>query len=289
MSPFTVIIPAHNEQAVITRCLHLILKDCPSGDLVEIIVAANGCSDRTAEVARAAAPSAQVLELHEGSKTAAINAANRVARHFPRIYLDADVECDFRSLAALAEVLREDGVMTAAPAIRMDLAKCNVFMRAYYRVWLRQPYARAGRGGAGCYGLSKAALTAVDEFPRIIADDIWIHARFPDSQKRYIAHNAAGLPVLSTVHPPRTAWQQIKVEARRQLGVAQIRRLYPDLHSETAKQGEGLKAALSSGCGPFDLAVFVLVKLAARARARWNNVRGKGQEWARDASTRPAL
>lgn len=286
--PWTVIIPAHNEEAVIARCLQTILQDAPPGHELEIIVAANGCTDRTVEIAKATAPHATVLDLPVGSKTGAINAANRVARHFPRIYVDADVECGYWTLAALAEELRGQDVMTAAPAIRMDLSRCNWLMKAYYRAWSRQPYAKAGKGGAGCYGLSAEALASVGEFPPIIGDDIWIHTRFPDAVKRYIAQDRHGRDVFSVVHPPRTALQQIKVEARRQLGNAEVRRLYPSPYFANANNGGGLSAALRSGTNPFDLAAFFAIKFAARALARWNRNRGRGKTWARDMSTRQA-
>lgn len=66
---FTVIIPAHNEEAVIARCLAAILRDAPAGHRMQIIVAANGCCDATAAQARKAAPEALVLDLPQGSKT----------------------------------------------------------------------------------------------------------------------------------------------------------------------------------------------------------------------------
>lgn len=286
--PFTVIIPAHNEEAVIARCLETILQDAPADHRMEIIVAANGCRDRTVEIARASAPDANVLDLKAGSKTGAINAANRIAQHFPRIYVDADVECSYVTLAALAAELRKPGVMTAAPAIRMDLTRCNWLMKSYYRAWSRQPYAKAGKGGAGCYGLSAHALERVGEFPPIIGDDIWIHTRFPDEEKRYVAQDDQGRAVFSVVYPPRTAWQQIRVEARRQIGNAEVRRLYPSPYFANANNGGGLRAALRSGTNLFDLVPFLAIKLAARARARWNDSRGRGKTWVRDMSTRQA-
>lgn len=282
---FTVIIPAHNEEAVIARCLRTILAEAPAG-AIEVIVAANGCTDRTVEIARSVAPDALVLDLPVGSKTAAINAANQRASHFPRIYVDADVECGFTSLAALARVLSEPGVMTAAPAIRMDLSRSNFLMRAYYRAWSRQPYARAGKGGAGCYGLSAEALATVGEFPPIIGDDIWIHTRFPDEQKRFIAQDHQGRKVFSVVYPPRTARGQISVEARRQNGNAEVRRLYPSPYFASANNGGGLSASLKSGANPVDLLIFFAIKFAARTLARWNRKRGRGQAWTRDMSTR---
>lgn len=67
-APFTVIIPAHNEEAVIGRCLQTVLHDAPTAYPFEIIVAANGCTDRTAELAAVSAPDARILEIAEGSK-----------------------------------------------------------------------------------------------------------------------------------------------------------------------------------------------------------------------------
>jgi len=285
---FTTIIPAHNEEAVIARCLETILRDAPQGHQMEIIVAANGCRDRTVEIARAAAPSARVLDLPQGSKTGAINAANEIASHFPRIYLDADVDCSFVTLAALANVLCEPGVMTAAPAIRMDYTRLNWLARAYYRAWMRQPYAKAGKGGAGCYGLSRAALEAIGSFPAIIADDLWIHTRFPDHQKRYITHDDEGREVFTGVRPPRTAAEQIRVEARRQIGTLEVVESYPSPHLANHRTQGGLGAAMRSGVSLPDLVVFFCVKFLARLDARWRQVRGKASIWTRDLSSRQA-
>lgn len=285
---FSVIIPAHNEEAVIARCLQTILGSAPQDHAMQIVVAANGCSDRTVEITHQNAPQAIVLDLAEGSKTAAINAANQTASSFPRVYVDADVEVNYNSLAALARMLVEPGVMTAAPAIRINVSQCNMWMRAYYRAWMKQPYARAGKGGAGCYGLSEAALKQVGKFPRIIGDDIWIHTRFPDAQKRFIESDASGAEVFSVVYPPNTAWQQIKVEARRQNGNAEVRKMYPSPYFANANHGGGFKAALTSGAGVIDLTIFFAIKFAARALARWKRARGKGAAWTRDLSTRQA-
>ena len=283
---FTVIIPAHQEEAVISRCLEAVHRGAPTDHRMEVIVAANGCTDRTIARAHEAAPHAKILDLREGSKTGALNAANREASHYPRIYLDADVECDYRSLEALAETLEEPGVMTAAPAIRMDTSSCDFWIRAYYRVWLRQPYAVAGKGGAGCYGLSEQALKQVQEFPPVTGDDIWIHTRFPDEQKRFVASDKAGRPVISVVHPPRTATEQIRVAARRHNGNGEIRRLHPSPYFDNSNNGGGPGTAIRCGSHPADIAIYSAIKLATRLWARWTRKRGKGEVWTRDLSTR---
>lgn len=283
---FTVIIPAHNEEMVIGRCLSAILCEAPAGHRMQIIVAANGCHDATVAEARKAAAEAIVLDLPQGSKTKAMNAAALEAKHFPRIFLDADVECSYRTLVALARALEEPGAMTAAPAIRLDLSRLSLLARAYYRAWLRQPYATAGAGGAGCYALSRAGYEAIGPFPPIIADDLWIHTRFPASGKRYVTADGTGAAVYSIVHPPRTASEQIRVEARRQVGNLELRRAYPSPWLDDAASQGGLAKALTSGASLFDLAVFFSVKLAARALAKWRIRRGAATVWSRDLSSR---
>lgn len=285
-SSFSLIIPAHNEEAVIARCLNTAMRGAPRPESFEIIVAANGCKDRTADIARKTAPHAVVLDLPNGSKTGAINAANEIASHFPRIILDADVECDYDSLLAIADTLREPGVMAAAPAIRLNLGHCNIFVRAYYSAWMRQPFAKAGKGGAGCYGLSKAALEEIEQFPPIVGDDIWIHTRFSEDTKRLVETDLQARAVYSVVRPPRTAWGQVKVEARRLLGNAEVRRDYPSPYLGTSKGEGGVLGALRSGASPFDLSAFLGVKLLVRIEMLRRKLAGKQGAWTRDLSSR---
>jgi glycosyltransferase involved in cell wall biosynthesis len=283
---FTLIIPAHNEEAVIGRCLRTALAEATDPEAIEIVVAANGCTDRTVEAARRAAPHAKILDLPVGSKTGAINAANRAASGFPRIYLDADIECSFHSLAAMARILSEPGVMVAAPAIRLDLSHGSRLIRLYYAAWMKQPFAKAGKGGAGCYGLSKAALQQVGEFPPIIGDDIWIHTRFPDAQRRLVDRDAQGREVYSIVRPPSTALQQVKVEARRMRGNAEVKRNYSSPYVDSANRGGGIAGSLRSGASPLELAVFYGVKMLVRVEMRRSNLRSDSAGWTRDLSSR---
>ena len=54
---------------------------------MQVVVVCNGCSDDTADRARALG--AEVLELADAGKHLALNAGDAVARGFPRVYLDA--------------------------------------------------------------------------------------------------------------------------------------------------------------------------------------------------------
>lgn len=283
---FTVIIPAHNEEAVIARCLDSIRRDAPSARDMEIILAANGCTDRTVERALASMPDLRVIELPEGSKTAAINAANRVASYYPRIVLDADIECDFRTLAALAEALQEHGVMVASPAFRLVLDDCGPLVKAYFKVWEQMPFAKSGNGGAGCYGLSQAACEQLGEFPPIIGDDIWVHTRFAPERKRLVSHDRDGHPVFTLVRQPRSALKQIGVEARRQIGNREVLRDYPSHHAIAPGSALTLGKVMATRASLADKAVFIAMKLAARALARWRQWRGAAREWTSDHSSR---
>ncbi|MEP0391111.1 MAG: glycosyltransferase family 2 protein [Erythrobacter sp.] len=286
LAQFTLIIPAHNEESVIGRCLRSVLTGMPANHAVEIIVAANGCTDSTVHRAREACPSATILDILPGSKTNAINAANRIARFFPRIILDADVECSFQSLAALAEAHVQPDVMVSAPAIRLDQEQGSFLIKSYYRAWMKQPYAKAGKGGAGCYCLSQHALKTVGEFPEIFGDDIWIHTRFADTQRRYVRKDRHGQDVYSVVRPPRTVRDQIRVEVRRAIGNAEVREKYPSRYLADVNSKGGVKGVLKSGASPLDLLVFIGVKFVVKLRARLQVRRSDRIIWARDNSTR---
>src|SRR5438270_8573792 len=98
MSGFSIIIPAHNEGAVIEATLHSLLANRVEGEL-QIIVVANGCTDDTAARARAVDGPIEVIETPVGSKTHALNLGDRAAKFFPRAYLDADVQLSPDALA----------------------------------------------------------------------------------------------------------------------------------------------------------------------------------------------
>src|SRR3954447_19697398 len=85
----SVVVPAHDEEAVIGRCLDTLLAGARPGEL-DVVVVANACTDRTAEVAGRAG--VRVLATPKPGKANAIRLGDAECVTFPRIYLDADVE-----------------------------------------------------------------------------------------------------------------------------------------------------------------------------------------------------
>ena len=285
-APFSVIIPAHNEEAVIARCLEALLEQAPADALPEIIVAANGCSDATVEVARAAAPCATVLDLPQGSKSAAMNEGSRLATVTPRFFLDADVQCSYASLAATAAVLREPGVMVASPALRMDLSRSDALVRAHYRVWQALPYATDRMVGSGLFGLSADGLQRMGPFPPIFGDDIWVRTRFGRDERRNVSRDGSGAPVFFIVSPPRRWSDLVRIEARRRVGDEEVRRLFPSPHTARINGAGSLATALAAGASAFDMVVYAVTKACAQARYRWNRAVGRAGRWDRDLGAR---
>jgi glycosyltransferase involved in cell wall biosynthesis len=283
---FSVIIPAHNEAAVIGRCLEALLRDAPADALPEIIVAANGCKDDTVAIARRIAPFATLLDLPPGSKVIAMNAANRIATVAPRFFLDADVQCSYAALAATAEALRQPGVLAASPAIDMDLSRSDMWVRAYYRVWMTQPYVTDRLVGSGLFGLSAQGLERMGEIPPTFADDTWVRTRFSYDERRNVAADSAGNPVHFTVSPPRTLRDQIKIEARRRIGSEQVLALYPSPHNTRINRPRDLGNALKNGASLIDVGIYLAMKTAALVQYKWNQKRGKAPVWVRDIGAR---
>lgn len=283
---FSVVIPAHNEEAVIGRCLKTLLADAPKGNPPEIIVAANGCKDRTVEIARELAPFATVLDLPPGSKVIAMNAANAIAQHAPRFFLDADLQCSYASLKATSDALREPGVMAASPALKMDLSHSDFWVRAYYRVWLTQPYVTDRLVGSGVFGLSEEGLDRIGEIPPTFADDTWVRTRFSYDERRNVSVDEDGQPVHFTVSPPRTLRDQIKIEARRRIGSEQVAVLYPSPHNNKMNRASDLGAAFRKGASLLDVVIYLGMKAAALIQFRWNKLRGKSPVWVRDINAR---
>lgn len=283
---FSVIIPAHNEEAVIGRCLDALLRDAPSASFPEIIIAANGCNDGTVALARSLAPHATVLDLPPGSKVIAMNAANRIAKVAPRFFLDADVRCSYASLAATADVLCQPGVMAASPALDMDVSRSDHWVRAYYRVWMTQPYVTDRLVGSGLFGLSAEGLKRIGEIPPTFADDTWVRTRFSYEERRNVAEDGNGNLVFFTVSPPRTLRDQIKIEARRRIGSEQVLALYPSPYNTRINRSSDLGTAMTKGASWLDVVIYLVMKAAALMQYKWNQKRGKAPIWVRDIRAR---
>ncbi|MDB5387598.1 MAG: glycosyl transferase [Planctomycetaceae bacterium] len=276
----SIIIPAHNEEAVLGRCLRDLLNGARQGEL-DIIVVCNGCTDQTAEVARSFGRSVRVLETSIPSKITALNMGDRAARVFPRFYVDADVVLTIGALRNTAAALRAGMFLAAAPEVEWNLRHSNCFVRAFYAVWQLQPYFDAGRLGAGVYALSEAGHARLGEFPQITADDEYVRRLFLPEERVTVTENTF------QVTPPRTLRDLIKIKTRSRRGNLELVQKFPHL-SRPARESRWkflARIAVRPWLWLSSLVYFAVVAQTS-VRARRTLKRGGAAVWERDLSSR---
>lgn len=263
----SVIIPAHDEEAWIDRCLSALMAQVGECGSVEILVVANACRDRTVSLAQGYAKRAdargwtlRVLDLAQGGKILALNAGDEAARGAVRIYLDADVACDPGMLAQLRAALATDAPRYATGTLAVAPTR-NWVTRAYASVWRRLPFVRGGAVGAGLFAVNAAGRARWDDFPPIISDDTFVRLSFTPEER---------IEVPARYHWPMVEGfaNLVRVRRRQDAGVDELRRLYPAL---VANEG---KAALTLGDlmgialrAPLGFLVYLSVHIAVRMRS----------------------
>src|SRR5262245_31280326 len=113
----SVVIAAHNEEAVIGRCLDAIRG--AGAPALDITLGANGRRARTAEVAAERA-GVSVFDLDAAGKPGRLNAGDAVAIGFPRLYLDADVVLSAGAIVHLVRAI-EHGPLAVVPQRKLDV------------------------------------------------------------------------------------------------------------------------------------------------------------------------
>lgn len=276
--PFCVIIPANNEGAYIEACLSALLAQDAAAGLVQVIVAANACTDDTVARAEAFAPQFAArgwalicLDLPEPGK---IQALNRAEAALPdpavaRAYLDADVICAPALIGQIRAALESPAPRYATGTLAVARARSWI-TRAYAAVWRRTPFVRSGAVGAGFFAVNGAGRARWGAFPEIISDDTFVRLQFAPEERvetpaRYHWPMVEGLGAL------------IRVRRRQDAGVAQIAARWPAL---LANEGKGrwaradlLRTALRH---PVGMAVYLTVHVAVRLRrpaAEWSRGR----------------
>lgn len=271
---FSVIIPAHDEEHVIGRCLAFVGGLSP--DEAEVVVVANGCTDGTVDVARRAG--VQVLDLPVAGKVGALNAGEAVVRSFPRVFLDADVTIDVETLRRLVEVLGDGAPAVAAPRPVFDVEGRPALVRLFYRAWTELPYLTEGMVGSGVYAMNRAGRARFAAFPQVTGDDLFVQRCFSADETRVLSDSTFGV---------RTPWDLRSLIA--------IRTRVAHGNAELARTGHGaLRRSTQATLRSMSLvlrrdpsllpacAVYVWVTIVSRIAAR----RRSAVTWQRDATNR---
>lgn len=276
----TVIVPAHNEGRVIGRLLERLVPGAADGEL-DILVVANGCTDDTAEVVTAFGPPVRLLTAPVPSKREALATGNEAADGFPRVYLDADVELGADDVWALARALEAPGVLAAAPARELDLARSAWPVRWYYDIWARLPGVEAGLFGRGVIAVTEEGYKRLNDLPPLLADDLAASLAFGTDERTVVPDTRV------VVHAPRTVRDLIRRRIRVVTGVAQIERSRDAPASSERTSGRDLLAIVRDDprLAP-RMFIFLAVTMAARARGNRAARRNDYTTWLRDESSR---
>jgi glycosyltransferase involved in cell wall biosynthesis len=276
----TVIIPAHNEAQVIERLLKRITEDAQPGEL-EIIVVANGCTDKTADIAAACGPMVRAVSIATPSKHEAFLAGDRLATDFPRIYVDADVEIGTEDLRALAEALGKPGVLAVGPSRFLELTDSPLLVRWYYDVWQRLPAVRDGLFGRGVIGLDAAGHARVTALPRLMSDDLGWSLAFSDNERLVVGQARVVLRV------PRTIADLLRRRTRAATGVAQLESTEGAPSSTARTRPADLLAMARQEPQMIPrILVFAAMALAAKRQGSKAARRGDYSTWLRDEGSR---
>jgi len=187
----TVVVPAHDEQALLGRCVNSLLADLPSGS--SVLVVAHNCTDHTAEVA--ADSGAEVLVLKDDGrqgKGAALRAgfAHAVA-HGARVLavVDADSVVAPGFSAAVAEALIDGAEAFQARYVVMGSegqASSRLTALGFLGFNVIRPRGRARLGiSAGIFGngfgFRSSVLERVPYEASSLVEDLEYHLRLVDA------------------------------------------------------------------------------------------------------------
>jgi cellulose synthase/poly-beta-1,6-N-acetylglucosamine synthase-like glycosyltransferase len=178
----SLIVAAHNEEDQIEdRVVNALRSDYPA-DGLEVLVAADGCTDRTVERVRALGePRVRVLELPRQGKLQALDAAVREARGEILVFSDANTVMDAGALRAMAGNFADPRVGGVAGHTGYRLESHaessgrgeGLYWR--YDTWLKQMESRTGSvvsAHGGLYAIRRALYQIPEE--TAVTDDFII-------------------------------------------------------------------------------------------------------------------
>ncbi|WP_051386442.1 glycosyltransferase [Actinokineospora inagensis] len=263
-----VVVPAHNEESGITACLDRLAE---SIEVKRVVVVANACSDRTAELARNHHSNPDVIVVEQPGKALALNAGDALCEGFPRAYLDADIDLAGADLDALAKAV-VPGVDASYPASRIDLDGTSWLVRRYYAVWQRLPSVSRSSAGRGVYVLSEAAHNLLFPLPEdLISDDGHV--------SRTITNRTVVPTAVVTVKAPRDIRSLVRRRLRVHRGNTRIQ--------QSSATGSGLASVFNllrtRQAYVTDVAVFISVTMLARIMV---STRRGPVDWGTDHSSR---
>ncbi|MEM0360318.1 MAG: glycosyltransferase family 2 protein [Candidatus Diapherotrites archaeon] len=220
-------VPAYNEEESIQRSLYWITKQtlwkAMPPERREIIVLANGCTDRTAEIAREMQrknPEIKVIETPKKSKAAAWNIIVRESNPNAEILLftDADVVLHRRALEKIWTRFKQNRELELVGGMAVPInvsASKNPQVRER-NIALRESAERA-TNLAGCiYGIKRKTALGIKMPENLLTEDLYLRLLVPDA--RFAKEKSAK----AFFKPPETVRDIMRQERRYRLGLKQL-------------------------------------------------------------------
>lgn len=127
----SIIVPARNEEAVIGSCLESLLASDYPADKLEIIVVADGCTDRTVKIAQSYEPRVKIITSEpKGCKAAALNVAWPAARGEIIGIYDADSLVEPQTISKAVEHFSRPDIIGVSGTLRSSNRRANLLTRA---------------------------------------------------------------------------------------------------------------------------------------------------------------
>lgn len=278
MNPLaSIVIPAHNEAAVIDACLRELLDDVRPGEF-DVVVVANACTDATAELAGKF--NVRVLETPAAGKANALRLGDAACDTFPRVYIDADVGVTAASVRALVAASQRPGVLACAPVPVLDVSDAGPVARRLHRVHEQLIAPQRGLAGVGVYVLTEEGHARAFPIPDLISDDGWMHGSFT-ADERVVVTEAC-----SVVRPARTVRAHLRRRVRVRQGNRQLAERGRAPEEGRLTLGSLLTLVRRRAVSPLDAGCYLGVVLADRGVTQYRSLRGGRVQWGSDTSSR---
>jgi glycosyltransferase involved in cell wall biosynthesis len=230
--PISVCLPVYNEERAIGNTIDSILAQDFKGEM-EILVCANGCTDKTEEIVRGYAGRHNNITLISTSQKGKPNAWNILqarASHNYRVYGDGDVFIDKEAFSNIYDALESYNVCAVGARV-LPLYENLDFLTKLFTVRGGLQQCLVGR----LYGFDNQKLTERMELSgfqkmpeHVVHEDLWLSQAIGNSQ--WIIANDA------KVYFTPYSWREYYKMAKRHFRAEkQIEESYPELYEEYIK------------------------------------------------------